>query len=95
MLVLRNLIVLAAVGVVFQSPSVSQSVAVTIPVPALAFNTTASAEIVSIRRLQKCSATQYKYRVILRPSSYETKLIDSNELQFFSPKRVKILPTAR
>ena len=48
MLVLRHLIVLAAVGVVLQSLRVSHWVAVTILVPALAFNRTDSVEIVSI-----------------------------------------------
>lgn len=53
MLVLRHLIVLAAVGVVLQSLCVSHWVAVTILVPAVAFNRTDSVEIVSICRRQK------------------------------------------
>ena len=62
-LVLRHLIVLAAVGVVLQSLCVSHWVAVTILVPALAFNRTDSVEIVSICRRQKFSAIQYKHRI--------------------------------
>lgn len=63
MLVLRHLIVLAAVGVVLQSLCVSHWVAVTILVPAVAFNRTDSVEIVSICRRKKFSAIQYKHKV--------------------------------